>query len=279
MKPDPAPIALRVRRATYALALTACCCWSAVANAEEAAKPVEPSAPTQPATTLPAPPMPLPPGLVPPGRPHPVPPKPGTFNPSLPIVQKIGPGLYSLGGIQIDKTARSITLPVKINMNKGLLEYLLVRDGGKTHESLFRTAVDPTQLQVAMLLLGAEGTNQPLSQQGDPDVPKGEPVELTVNYFHDGKIVPVRPEGWVARKDGDTPSASGPLQWVFTGSTVYNGRFMAQASGSIIAIYHDPVALFDNASPGGESDRIWFVNEAAVPPVGTPLTLTIRIKN
>jgi hypothetical protein len=54
---------------------------------------------------------------------------------------------------------------------------------------------------------------------------------------------------------------------------------MAQAEGSIIAIYHDPSALFDNASPGGESDRVWFVKEDAVPPVGTPVTLTISVRN
>jgi hypothetical protein len=104
-------------------------------------------------------------------------------------------------------------------------------------------------------------------------------VDITVSYLKNGRMVPLRPESWVSRKADNVLTDSEPLQWVFTGSTVSNGKFMAQAEGSIIAIYHDPSALFDNASPGGESDRVWFVKEDAVPPVGTPVTLTISVRN
>jgi hypothetical protein len=66
------------------------------------------------------------------------------------------------------------------------------------------------------------------------------------------------------------------LDWIFSGSRISDGRFMAQVDGSVIALYHDPAAIIDNASPGGESDEIWFVNEKTVPPIGTSLTLTIQ---
>lgn len=215
---------------------------------------------------------------VPPPPPVPFAPMPGRANPELPLFQKIGPGLFGLGDLQISKNARTVSLPAVINMNKGMLEYLLVRTGGKTHESLFRTLIDPTQLQLAMLLIGAEGTDRPLAHQGAPDAPQGDSVEIMVHYLKDGRMVPLRPETWITRKVEDRLVDSEPLQWVFTGSTFYNGKFMAQAEGSIIAVYHDPVALIDNASPGGESDRVWFVKEGGVPPVGTPVTLTISIK-
>jgi ABC-type proline/glycine betaine transport system ATPase subunit len=32
----------------------------------------------------------------------------------------------------------------------------------------------------------------------------------------------------------------------------------------------------DNATPGGESNRIWFVKEGTVPPVGTPVEVVIK---
>jgi hypothetical protein len=165
-----------------------------------------------------------------------------------------------------------------VNLNKGLLEYVLVRTGGKTHESLFRTHVDPTHLQLAMRLIGGEGTDHPLTRQGDPDTPRGSPVNITVSFLKNGRMVSLNPEVWIARKEADKMTDSGPLHWVFTGSMVHNGRFMAQVEGSMISIYRDPVALIDNASPGGENDRVWFVNESTVPPVGTPVTLTISIK-
>ena len=45
------------------------------------------------------------------------------------------------------------------------------------------------------------------------------------------------------------------LHWVFTGSLVRNGRLAAQVTGSIVAIFHDPVALIDNASRGVKANR------------------------
>jgi hypothetical protein len=106
----------------------------------------------------------------------------------------------------------------------------------------------------------------------------GNPVEIYVNYLKNGRMIPIKPESWIARKADDKMGDSSPLEWVFTGSVIRNGKFLAQAEGSIIAIYHDPVALIDNASSGGESDKVWFVKESAVPPVGTPVTLEIRVK-
>jgi hypothetical protein len=43
-----------------------------------------------------------------------------------------------------------------------------------------------------------------------------------------------------------------------------------------VAIYHDPAALIDNTTPGGESDEIWFVKEGAVPQAGTLVTVIIK---
>lgn len=252
------------------LALGALSPWLADAVAQVAEPPAAPQA-AQAAGAV-KPPPPPPPAMFARGA--------GKVNPDLPAFQKVGPGMFALGDVVISKPARTVSLPVVVNMNKGILEYLLVRTSGKTHESLFRTGVDATQLQLALLLLGVEGTDRPLSRQGDPAAPKGNPVDITAHYFKDGKMVPVKPEAWIVRKgDGVSSTPSAPLQWVFTGSIVQDGRFMAQATGSIVAIYHDPVALIDNASPGGESDKMWFVNEETVPTVGTAVTLTITIKN
>ena len=164
-------------------------------------------------------------------------------------------------------------------MGRGLLEYLVVRMGGKTHESLLRTTVEPYPLQVAFLLLGYEGTDQPLSRQGAPETPKGEPVKITVTHNGvDGKVETIDYEQWICKKIDGTTCEVPALTWVYSGSVVAEGRFPAQQEGSLIALYHDPVALIDNSSSGGESDKIWFVKEDAVPPAGTAVTVTIRPK-
>ena len=198
-----------------------------------------------------------------------------TFRVSPP--EKIAPGQYRIGGININKTDKTLSFPAFINMEKGLLEYLLVRNAGKTHESLLRTAVEPYNLQVASLLLGLEGTAVPLTFQGSPEIPKGDPVEITIQFDgKDSKKVTVKPEEWIIQVVDGVKKDIPPVRWVFSGSVVHNGRFAAQVDGSIISVFHDPVAMIDNTSPGGESDKIWFVKEGVVPAVGTPVTVIIK---
>ena len=195
--------------------------------------------------------------------------------------EMIAPGQYRIGDIQLNKLEKSVTFPATVNMNKntGLLEYLLVRTSGKTYESVLRTDIEPYNLQLACLLVGLEGTNAPLGFQGDPATPRGDSVEIVVQIKGaDGKPQTVSPEAWMMQVEGETKRDVPPLRWVYTGSMVHNGRFAAQMGGSIVALYHDPVAMIDNASPGGESDKIWFAREDAAPPVGTPVMVTIRSK-
>jgi hypothetical protein len=194
-------------------------------------------------------------------------------------LEKVAPGQYRMGAIQIDKDQRSVTFPAVVNMDKGLLEYVLVRNTGKAHESLLRTDIEPYNLQVACILVGMEGTTAPLGFQGDPAKPKGDAIELSLQVTgKDGRPQAIGPEAWLVRREGESSRDVPSLQWVFTGSVVYQGRLAAQLGGSIVALYHDPAAMVDNASPGGESDKIWFVKEGATPPVGTPVTVTFKLK-
>jgi hypothetical protein len=199
-------------------------------------------------------------------------------------VERVAPGVFRLGTISIYKETKSLSFPAKVNMDKGLLEYLLVKSSGKTHESLLRTDVEPYHLQIAFLLLGFEGTDRPIAVQGSEEIPKGDPVEITIEYKKTGtgsageRSERIKTEEWVVKKVNGDLKPIGALDWVYTGSVVHQGAFIAQVSGSIIAIFRDPAALIDNASLGGESDEIWFVNEKTVPPVGTPVTIIIKAK-
>ena len=235
----------------------------------------------------PQPPLPGNPGVS--GPPPPPPPPPSRQDMPAPtmkdlegpnsLLKKVAPGVFRLGDIEIVKKNRSISFPALINMNKGLLEYLLVYQSGKTHESLFRTQVRPYDLQLVFLLLGFKGADKPLRFQGDPNKPKGEPLVINITYSGaDGKAVTISPQEWVVKINQNKPQNVKKMDWVYTGSIIANGNFLAQSQGSIIAIFHDPVAIIDNVTPGGESDKVWFVKEGTVPPPGTPVTLTIKSK-
>jgi hypothetical protein len=195
----------------------------------------------------------------------------------VPAIEKLGNGIYRIGEIVVNKPENSLSFPAQVNMDKGMLEYLLVYRAGKTHESLLRTDISPYSLQVAFMLLGYEGTDRRLARQGAPETPKGEPVRIIVSNVAGLQTAGFPVEEWLANRIDENMKDVAALKWVFCGSYVNQfGGFMSQETGSIIAIWHDPVALIDNASPGGESNRIWHVKQGTVPSVGTPVTVTIK---
>jgi len=162
-------------------------------------------------------------------------------------------------------------------MDKGLLEYLIVGETGKVHESLLRTRVEPYSLQIALLMIGLEGSTNPLMEQGDPRKPEGDPVSIWIQWKKGGRTESLRIEQWVFNKADGSPMK--PTEWIFTGSIISDGVFMAQVEKSIVAVFHDPVAIIDNPLPEGASDEIWFVNESKVPPVGTEVTVIIVMRD
>lgn len=196
-------------------------------------------------------------------------------NASFLPIQKKGNGLYRLGEIQINRKTRTILFPAKVNMDKGLLEYVIVKSTGKTHESLLRTGIEPYYLNVAFLLLGFEPADRPIAEQGAHERPQGAPVKVELLVKKEGKTVSVAPEQWIVKKGSRGENTSSRLVWVYTGSMVMQGKFLAQTSGSVMALYHDPAALVDNTDPDGDNDEIWFVNEKTVPPAGTDVVVKI----
>ena len=201
-------------------------------------------------------------------------PMPGPGPASTPVspVLRLEDGRLKIGSVIVDKKKHEICFPCVINMDKGLLEYLLVGGQGKTHESLLRTEAQAFHLQIGLLLLGIEGPMSPPDQHGMPGNVAGDPLKISLGYDDKGKDRLVRPEDWMRCEDRPITT---PLSWVFNGSFVYEGRFAAQLEQSLVAIFQDPVALINNTSKGAENDEIWFVNEKAVPPAGTPVTVHI----
>jgi len=239
-----------------------------------AAAALPPAAPGAPPVPPPAQPIPVP--LPPAAQAEPPASDPAAIGkqpPGLPSVERLAPGRYRLAGIEIDKRAATLSFPAEINMNQGLLEYLLVKSGGKTHESLLRTRIEPYHLQLACLLLGLEGTDRPIAQQGAAESPSGDPVEISLRLADGSSVLS---EQWLVHEVDGVRKRVDKVRWVFTGSLLHDGTFAAQADGSMVAVYRDPVAIIDNASPGGENDRIWFVRPGATPAVGTPVTVVIK---
>lgn len=208
--------------------------------------------------------------------------------------KEIAPGIFKVGTVQLDKNTGTVTFPAKVQMDDGLLEYLLVTPQGPVHETLFVSEAAPQDVHMAMLLLGAKGmVKQPSEKQpGRIDAaslakaPKltGDRISLSVKWTDkSGKEQSAPPERWIVRRIF-TPkkptkivtAEDGP--WLYTGSYFYENRFIAQMDGTFIAMVTFPGALINNPRTGSNDDHVWFVKKEAVPPVGTPVEFSIKLE-
>jgi hypothetical protein len=207
--------------------------------------------------------------------------------PKKPTVTKIGETTYRLGEITFDAKTREVRIPAAMNMREGgPMEYLLVHENGKVHESLLTTKVRAMDLQVVLKLLryrSGEGdlfdAFLPAEEQrrrievGEKGE-RGDALTVTAIWEKDGKAHEHPAAGWVL--DAETGKAMTDAPWVLTGSHVSDGAFLADLEGSIIAIYLDQIALMNMSRKGAENDERWGANAATTPEVGQKVTLLLR---
>jgi hypothetical protein len=213
-----------------------------------------------------------------------------TTAPETLAMVELSPGVFQIGKLRLDKKARSVTFPGKLNMTKELVEYVLVTPEGSTHESVLTSDIQPTDLHFAMLLLGAKGSGllAPQPSEAPPGqldaeylkkAPrlKGDNVHVTVKWTDKSGKDRMNPvEDWLINDETKKPAPQG--FWVYTGSMFgADGAFLAQQLGFFISVVTNPAALINNPRKGNDNDRIWAVNEKAVPPLETPLEITISL--
>ena len=67
-----------------------------------------------------------------------------------------------------------------------------------------------------------------------------------------------------------------PGPWTYSGSKIDAAGFVASREGSIISLIHDDTALVNNPRPGREDDTLHIPGRRLLPPLGTPVHLTLR---
>jgi hypothetical protein len=223
-------------------------------------------------------------------------------------VRQTAPGLFEIGLLRLDQNRRTITFPAVVNLSQGPVEYLLVTDYGKIHESLLRTEVAPHHVQVALLLLGAKRTEWPVPSvpaQGSSAGPSGrESGEATARKSQRevararGPAVVARPKpmerltieiAWsVKGRSRRSPAGAfvqdrrargriGKGQWAFVGSRIREDGFAAQADGSIISLIDDPDAILANWLPGSDDDDNWLAMGQKLPPMDSRVEVIVTV--
>lgn len=204
-------------------------------------------------------------------------------NPFPDVVKRVGSGLFQLGTVKLDLNARQVRVPGRINMVRGIIEYLAVMDGrGKLHESVLALDAEPSLLQLALILLGMEpGELAPGDRvTGSPPrlVKSGDPVTLWVEWEQDGRSERVLADTLIFNRETQKPLDDNV--WNFSGSFFVQSRFAADVTGSIVATRLDYRAMLNASQQIGNPYRGanlgYEVNTAAVPAVNTPVQLVFE---
>jgi hypothetical protein len=190
---------------------------------------------------------------------------------SEPALQKLDDGRYRIGTAILDKVGGSIAVPGKVNMQEGLIEVFACTSRGKLHEAALELDVEPIHLQTALLAMGLE-YGRALSEQGEARRPEGDPVEVWVSWGQGSSAQKWRAEDLVWDTQQGKPMRH--VEWVFSGSQIINGTFMAGVEGQIVTTYHDPFTILDNPLEAGADDTVYEAYKDRLPPPGTPVEVT-----
>ena len=202
-------------------------------------------------------------------------------------IREITPGIFEMGDVRIDKAQRTVSFPARLNLNQGPMEYLLVTSWGKTHESVLKTDTEPFRIHLAMILLDTNiaakfgGTNGPEVHTGgfvsNPSKERlpGVPVSIDFKWTADGKEIQKRAQDLIYNNDQKSPMRNG--DWVYTGSRIAEGLFLAEIDGSVISLVTDAESLINNEGTGHDNDTIWYVNTNSLPPTNIPVTVNIKL--
>ena len=203
-----------------------------------------------------------------------------------PNVEQIDETTFRIGKITFDKKTREIRVPTRVNMVDGLLEFLLVHQNGKVHESLLVTDASATNLNLAFTLLRYKPSRELYALTADtgglsnefPEVDaetkRAARVDIDVEWKDQGKERRASANEWIQHAVKGDAMPAGP--WVYGGSEFYDGKFVPESSGDLVAIFITNAALINYPGEDNRDDNVWLPYPKRVPAEGTHVTLIFK---
>lgn len=190
-----------------------------------------------------------------------------------PGVKKLPDGNLLVAGITVRRKDKELAFPAKFNLPSGALEVIVAHPHGRVHEALLTTEIKALQVQTMLYLLGAKNGARLAGQS----TPQGTVVDIFIEWTDkDGKLNRKPVENWIIDRRTDKPAK--PIGWIFVGSVVQEGQFMADLEGNIVINYSVGSTILD--IPDKDSlgdDTLHSVNTDVPVPEGVTLILKPRL--
>jgi hypothetical protein len=198
--------------------------------------------------------------------------------PSQAKVERLGPNLVRLGGINVNTATKELTVAGTVNPDVRTLEFIAnARDGVKAYETAVTLDTDAITFNAALLLLGLDRSrskNIP-TVHFDKATPTGDTVEIFIECpKRECQRMPA--ERLMYEQESKTAAAGG--SWVYTGSSFLpDGRYLAQVDGALVGFVHDPASIIEYAAGAGLNKYGSIVlNPTLGLAAGTAITLTVK---
>jgi hypothetical protein len=192
-------------------------------------------------------------------------------------VERLGPSLFRVGTVRVDTAKKEISVRGTVTAAR-TLEFIASTKGGFTgYESALELDTTAISFNLALILIGLDREHAVHPRfHFDPTPPKGDPVEIWVEWDENGTTRKVRAEQLVYNERTQHTIPEGP--WVYTGSVFVEQvhAYLADIEGALISFVHTPAPILENPTavmgPYG-ANRL---NPALNLKAGTAVTLTVR---
>lgn len=193
----------------------------------------------------------------------------------MPSLKKIGEDKFRFGEVMIDQKNRILEFNATSNQRNGLIEYALVHESGKTHEALFRTKVRPQIFHACFLLF-----RHPREDRFFENLWSEKPNKLDFSKSRIRTEVQWDENGSTYKRSLEELAFNSKNQqslkqnaFIFTGSKKIEGTYLAELSGSMIAVYADEEAVINSSDHDSNNDDVWLANEKQMPELETPVRI------
>ena len=217
------------------------------------------------------------------------------------VLSNIG---WTDGHLQIQEKDQKLVLKGKISKAlgeyddhlKGAVEYLVCGRNGKEYESIIVVDATAKEIYEALGKLGVKtGTPPGYDEEKDePTPPTGTEFLIYAEWKVGDETEIVGAEDVVKKVRAEdlifnvkTKKPMSRVTWIYSGSRIIadldsddEDAMIPQAfmSNDLVALKRfDASALFQNPLPESEEENIYKKNEALMPKLGTPITLTIEV--
>lgn len=199
--------------------------------------------------------------------------------------------IHPYEGLTVYPDQHILEIEAYVCLDGGWLEQIACSPGTREHESLMTINAKPSEVHAALLLAGYK-PGKPGKWVYEEDAyrtvpPQGNTVMISVRYQNrDDKVIEEPIRNWIIDHQGNHEFP--PTPWVFGGSKFAANPdgmepgeyYIADFSGSIIGLvtFGDEVLGFAEVISDQEvvSPPEWVINEDAIPPIGTKVTIVIR---